>query len=185
MHSLAEVLLLESIGKGQLLVVGFLPVWHLDSRNGWLLENDVLTRIISPLARLWSPKRFFWFAFPFLVWGVWGTHCVWRCYLTLWARHLNEVFNIGVILCLGEDIHPLSVEFLHAPSEVKDVEGVTDTNSEPLSWEIEPISVSFSVWVNFQDQVVLFTIVDVSWVKVAAFKVLVKSKNVLLVDELR
>ena len=184
MDCLTKVLLLESIGKGQFLVILFLPVWQLDSCNGRLLENDVLTRIIPPLAGLWQFWSFFLIALLFCRRAVWRAYGGWWRYLTLWARHLDELLDIGIILCLGEDIHSLSIEFLHTPCEVENVEGVSHANSEPLRREIEPVSVTFCVRVYFQNQVVFFTIVDVRRIKIPTFKVLVKTENVLLVDEL-
>ena len=185
MNWLSEVLLLESIGKRQFLIVLFLPVWQLDSCNGWLLENDVLTRIIPPLPWLCRFTTFLCFALLFCRRAVWRAYVSWWGHFALWARHLYELIDIGIILCLGEDIHSLSIKFLHAPSEIEDVECVSDTNSEPFRREIEPVSVTFRVRVYFQNQVVFFTIVDVRRVKIATFKVLVKTENVLLVDKLR
>ena len=148
-NGLTEILRLESVGKAQLLIILLLSVWQLRPYNWRLLENYVLTRIIPPLFLFWFRSWLLWFNFCLFFRTCLKIRGHFRSCTTLWARPLDVLVNVGIFLRLGEHIHALPIELLHAPSEVEDVECVTDAHSEPFHSEVEPVSVSLRVRVHF------------------------------------
>ena len=85
-------------------------------------------------------------------------------------------------LCLGEHVHAVLVELLHAPREIAHIECVALANPEVRDFEIEPIGIATRVRVHLHQDIVLCSVVDVDRVNVAAFKVLIECKNFVLVN---
>jgi len=83
------------------------------------------------------------------------------------------------------DVHTFFVELINGPCEVKEMESVSNSNSEILHFEIEPVHVTFGIGINFHQQVVSLAIVDISGVDVATFKILIKYQDLWFIDVLR
>lgn len=85
-----------------------------------------------------------------------------------------------------EHVHAIVVELVHGSREVEDVEAVGGSLAELTDLEVEPVGVAARIRVHLHQQVVLVPHlvygVQVGRVKVAALKVTVKCKDVVLVD---
>ena len=101
-----------------------------------------------------------------------------------WCLITNALIQFILRLSSGDHIHTLSVEFLHASSEVVDIESVGDAHSKIRNLEIKPICISSGIAVDLHQQIVVLSIVNVDRVQVAALEILVKDQDVFVTDPL-
>lgn len=105
-----------------------------------------------------------------------------RCSL---VRSLWWSWGTGLLFSSCDWTHAAIVELIHVPGEVHNVEFILLTNDEVAHFEHEPVCVSTSVGVYFHHQIILMRTMQIRGVQVAAFKVLVKGQNFVLVDVAR
>lgn len=153
-------------------------MWFDDLR---VLEHNVLTGIVSPvflvIARL-VLSILGSFRLLFFVFGcsISDGRIAWPSF---WISRLGRLLlgrgTTPYAFSPGDHIHPILVKLLHASREITDIELVLETNLEVINLKHKPIHITSGVGIHLHEQVVLLCVMNINWIKVATFEVLIKS----------